>query len=449
MAVQGKSLTATSLPRSALLLTVAAAVAVSFSLAAAYIGLSQARSQPPQPSAAEELAARNQRIAFFEDRVAADEADFVSLNILAGQYLQRARETSDLADYGRADVAASRSLALLPDDNYQGTVALAAVRLSQHDFRAALELSERAVAIKPSRASGYGAKGDALSNLGRYAEAGLAYETMLELEPGLPALSRLAGLAFIEGDLLNAEDFWRQAIERSAGLPAENGAWARVQLGELYLGQGDTANAARQFRAALGSYPGFGMAEAGVASIRAAEGRLDDAILLYQGIVSHSPDLDDVVALGDLYTKAGLPREAAAQYELVFAFEERQRANGINPDLAIARFYAEQDLLPEEAVRLAAGAYTRAPNVYAADVYAWTLFKAGRLQEAEQLISAAMSQGTPVASFYFHAGMIRFKRGDSTGAAAFLEEALRLNPTFSLLQASRARETLARAQPGK
>ena len=41
------------------------------------------------PTAAQEIAAREARIAFFEQRAAADPLDFLSLNQLAGQYLQR------------------------------------------------------------------------------------------------------------------------------------------------------------------------------------------------------------------------------------------------------------------------------------------------------------------------------------------------------------------------
>ena len=58
-------------------------------------------------SAAADAQLRSERITFFETRAAADPIDFVSLNILASEYLQRARETGDVADYNRAEYAAN------------------------------------------------------------------------------------------------------------------------------------------------------------------------------------------------------------------------------------------------------------------------------------------------------------------------------------------------------
>jgi tetratricopeptide (TPR) repeat protein len=397
----------------------------------------------------EDLAARNERIAFFEARAAVDKADFVSLNVVAWEYLQRARETGDVGDYDRARRAAERSLALLPQSNYDATLAVASLRLIEHDYAAALSLSEQAIAIKPRGAAGFGARGDALLGLGRYDEAASDYQTMVEIEPDLPALSRLAGLAFIQNDRLNAEDFWRQTIESSAGRPVENTAWAHTQLGGYYFSLGEIAGAKSEYEKALGVYPEYAPATAGLAAIQAAEGKLDEAIALYEDVQARRPDLQNVIALADLYTAAGYIEAAQSQRDLIGAIDQLYRANGINTDLSLALYYADHDIEPARALSLAVASYNTAPSVYAADAYAWALYRNGRIDEAKALSEEALRLDTPQASFYYHAGLIAAAGGDNARAVELIEKALALNPYFSPLQAETARETLAALGGGK
>src|SRR6188508_167159 len=90
------------------LLWLGAVLAAGLSLAATLsaLFLNSGDAPAPKASATEESMAREQRIAFFEARAAADPIDFPSLNNLAAEYLQRARETGDVADYARAEAAA-------------------------------------------------------------------------------------------------------------------------------------------------------------------------------------------------------------------------------------------------------------------------------------------------------------------------------------------------------
>ena len=58
-------------------------------------------------------------------------------------------------------------------------------------------------------------------------------------------------------------------------------------------------------------------------------------------------------------------------------------------------------------------------------------------------MAEALKLGTRDASFYYHAGMIHQGLGDNPKARAFLQQALQINPYFSLLQAEQAKRTLA------
>jgi tetratricopeptide (TPR) repeat protein len=386
--------------------------------------------------------AREQRIAFFEARAAADPIDFLSLNNLAAEYLQRARETGDVADYARAEAAATRSVELIPVDNYAGLTLLASVRLVQHDFAAVQDLADRALLLKPLGPVAYGLLGDAQIGLGRYDEAFENYDKMRALDAGLPALSRLANHAFITGDRFDSVDLWKQAIAKSEGLPVENQAWAHVQLGVTYFAYGDLGAAAEEHERALRLFPDYVHALAGLAQTRAAQGRYDEAIELYTRAVARLPQPQYVAALGDVYAAAGRDAEAQEQYALVGAIASLYESSGINTDLQIAMFYADHDRNLGVGLAMAQAAYDAGPGVYAADALAWALYKNGRYAEAAAMSDVALAQGTPEASFFYHAALIRLALDDNAAASEHLQRALDLNPNFSPLHADAARQLL-------
>ena len=414
-------------------------LAAGLSLAAALGGLLLGGPEPtPAPSAADQAAAREQRIAFFEARAAADPLDFLSLNVLAAEYLQRARETGDVADYERAEAASTRSLAIVPDDNYAGFVLLASVRLAQHDYGGVEALVRKAIPLKPAGPAAYGLLADAQVGIGDYEAAAETLAAMRELDGGLPALSRLANLAFLTGDRINTVAYWQQAIAGSGGLPVENQAWARVQLGVTYFAIGDHGAAIEQHEAALRLFPGYVHALAGLGQAKAAERDWDEAIAAYEQAIVLQPLPQYVAALGDVYAAAGRTTDAGAQYALVEAIDALYRHAGVNTDLQIATFYADHDREPARALDMAQAAYAKAPNAYAADALAWTLHKNGRYAEADVFAREALSSGALEAGFFYHAALIRLALDGESGARDLLSQAFELNPHFSPLFADDA-----------
>jgi Flp pilus assembly protein TadD len=81
-------------------------------------------------------------------------------------------------------------------------------------------------------------------------------------------------------------------------------------------------------------------------------------------------------------------------------------------------------------------------DVYGWDAYAWTLYRAGRYEQATEAIGEALRLGTPDPRLHYHAGMIALAMGDEARARAELGLALRLGPAFDPLQVFVARETL-------
>ena len=120
-----------------------------------------------------------------------------------------------------------------------------------------------------------------------------------------------------------------------------------------------------------------------------------------------------------------------------------RKIDGSQFNRLLAQFYADHDLKPDEAYRLAKREYEARRDIYGADALAWAALKAGKLDEAQQASKEALRLGTQDARLFYHAGMIARAAADKAAARAYLERALKLNPQFDPRQAQIAKQTLA------
>ena len=152
-----------------------------------------------------------------------------------------------------------------------------------------------------------------------------------------------------------------------------------------------------------------------------------------------------VIAVGEVYTAAGRAVEAQQQFDLARAMERLYLANGVDTDLEMALFAADQPQghSPGEAIARARRALEKRPTIYAADALAWALYRDGRYAQAYAYSQQALRLGTQDALFLLHAGMIAHRLGRAGEARAYLERALSVNPYFSVRYADVAVETLA------
>ena len=227
-----------------------------------------------------------------------------------------------------------------------------------------------------------------------------------------------------------------------AGFAALAFAWCRWQLGEIAFSVGDYAAAESHYRDTLTTFPDYFRALASLGRVRAARGDLEEAIKHYERAVYLLPDPAFVAALGDLLKLTGRDREAAAQYALVEAIAQLSAASGSLYNRQQALFHADHDIKTEDAYANAAREYAVRKDIYGADALAWTALKAGKPQEAETAMTAALRLGTQDARLFFHAGMIAAALGSRRSARNYLRRALTLSPQFDPLQASIARKML-------
>ncbi len=130
--------------------------------------------------------------------------------------------------------------------------------------------------------------------------------------------SRVAYLAFLHGDSAQSICLMKSAIAAALqiNVPQENLAWLNFEIGERYFQSGDLEDADLSYQAGIAADPNHYRSLAGLAKVRAAQGRFEESIQLYQRSIAVIPFPVYVAELGDVYTKVGRTSEAQQQYDL-------------------------------------------------------------------------------------------------------------------------------------
>jgi tetratricopeptide (TPR) repeat protein len=382
-------------------------------------------------------------IKFFQRRIKANPQDAVSYTLLAGQYVRQARETGDVSGYQRAEAALEESIGLLP--NYElANASLASVYYAQHDFLPALELAQQVYEKDPRITDALVTIGDAQLALGNYQEAEAAYQELIEKEDTPPVLARLAAFEELKGNPQEALELMRRAAAGAlqAGGTKESVAWYVLRVGDMYFNVGEHKEAGRYYEATLRVFENYHLALAGLGKSSAAQGKYDEAIAYYQQAINIIPQPDYLAALGDLYSFTDQPEQAQIQYQTVEYIGKLAEINRQIYNRQLANFYSDHDLRLKEALQLALVELESRKDIYGYDAAAWAQYKNGNFEEAQTLMKQALALGTRDARLYYHAGMIALELGDEEQARQYLEEALAINPHFSILSAEEARSTL-------
>lgn len=375
-----------------------------------------------------------------QTRLEQDPDDAEAFAFLGLARLQQVRETGDAALYALAEGALNEALRLDPQQ-VDALVGQGLLALARHDFRAALAWGKQAFALNPYRAQALGIQVDASVELGEYDQAAETLQQMVDLRPSLASFSRISYLRELHGDMPGAIEAMERAVK--AGTPGhENTLWSLVQLGHLHFNRGDWNMADAAYQRALSFQGDYPPALAGVARVFAARGEFDAAISILQSVVERFPLAEYVILLGELYEATGQAELARQQYDLVRVIQQLNASTGMDVDLELSLFDANHGGDPAQTLEKAQAAYQRRPSVYAADVLAWVLYQNGQHEEAWGYSQEALRLGTRDALMHFHAGMIAYALGDQAAAQAHLEEALAINPGFSVLYVGEAQEIL-------
>jgi tetratricopeptide (TPR) repeat protein len=379
-------------------------------------------------------------IAFWQQRLRVSPVNFVAATMLGRAWAQRGRETGDVADLARADEALRQALAVNPR-HLPAKAALAGVLFAEHRFVEALRLATAVTAADPGQTQAQAVAADARLELGDIDRAETEYRRLVARAPGAAAYARLARVEFLRGHTSQALDWAQRAVQasRTDAAGAETAAWYRVQLADVSFTVGRLDEAENGYRDALGEFPRYYLAVAGLARVAAARGDLAAAERLYRRAVHAVPRPDLLAALGDVLAARGDTAGAERQYVTV------EYIAGLGRQVhqrQLALFRADHRRRTREALALAQAELTVRTDVYGWDAVAWTAYQAGQYPLAARAAQRAVALGTEDPRLLYHAGMAALGVGDRAQARVLLARALQLNPVFDPLQAPRARAAL-------
>ena len=388
-----------------------------------------------------ELSLRDRDIALFARRVQEDTMSADDRARLAALYLQRGRESGDLADYRQAEAAARSSIALRLSRNTKAQLVLASSLLAQHRFTDALAAAEQLVAMDAEPVAYRALLAEIQLELGRYDEAERSFDTLRQQWRDLSVAPRLARWTELRGDPRRARVILDSAVtesQRRPELPREQVAWFHLRVADLALREGRLDDAERATNRGLAIEPRDARLFALHARLAMARGKWRDAIEWGQ----RAGDAADVATFAQVGDAHAMLRDSVGAN----AWWSRAEQAGVERQEPFNRqwtqFRVERDRkLPETLAILEREAAER-PDVLGLQLLAWARHRTGDVAGARGAIAGALRLGTADATLHYQAGVIALSAGDSAGATRHLERALAINPTFHHRWASHARALL-------
>jgi tetratricopeptide (TPR) repeat protein len=360
-------------------------------------------------------------------------------NKIAADFIRQARETGDFSLNTKAENAVAKAIEIEPE-NFDSIKLKASLHLTFHRFAEALELGTKLDKENPNNAFVYGILTDANVELGNYAEAVQFAQKMVDLKPNMSSYTRVAYLRSLHGDSIGAIELYKLAAKIADPQDLEAQAWCNVHLGDEFYKIGKFTEAEKAYDTALQIFPNYAAALVGKAKFRAVNNDNETAIKLFTEAQNRVPLTETVILLGDVYAKTGNAEKAKQQYDLAEVIEQKF---GSTDQRRIAQMWADNDVKLPESMAIAEREHSTRKDIFTADIYAWCLYKNGKLAEAKNVMKQATRLKTNEARFYFHAGMIEKDLGNKKEAKQLLELALKINPTFDFIHAEKAKTGLS------
>lgn len=380
-------------------------------------------------------------VAGLQQRLRDVPGDWTSWAALALAQVELARTTGDATLYDRAEQAVERSLAEQPDDNALALSARAALLAARHDFGAALDASEAALAVDPYQPTALVTRVDALTELGEYDAQLAALRRADRLQPGVPVATRYAYAFELRGRLDDAAALLRRTLTGAAS--AAERSFVLTTLADVERRRGRLDAAERAATEAVRLDPAYVPAAVSLARLATARNDLDAAVEAWTGIVARLPLTDHLVELAELHLARGDEAAAAQQLAVVRASEALQEQGGVDVDLESAFFEADHGDAAAALAKARAVWDAGRRSLHAADALGWALHATGADRAALPLLRRATALGPAEARPWLHRGLVEAALGLDQAARRSLERGLATDPGTSPWQVRRAERTLA------
>ena len=421
-------------------------------IGAAVVALGCGGRSAPAPAAAtqrvvaplkSEAEIRELDIQYFSERAKRDPTGALDLAHVAALYLARGRETGDPHDAILAEQAARKSLANRKERNGAAAQVLETSLLAQHRFDEALPLAIAARDAEPENPALRAALGDIQMEMGLYDSARVSFAN-LHVALGDPAVApRLARWAEIEGQPDKARRLLHAAlvtVQKLPEVPKEQLAWYWLRIGDVELRSGHPLEADSAYATGMDIHPDDYRLLSALAHSALLQRQWRRSIEYGERAIAVTLDPATLGTLSDAYAGAG-DSAKSAEYARVLDVSVRTQPGAYHR--AWSLFLLDHGRhLPIVSRKIREELKTR-KDIYAYDLLAWSLHKAGRDVDAQRAMAVALREGTRDAQLFYHAGMIEHALGHDDAARQHLTEALSVNPFFHPTQVADARSTLA------
>jgi tetratricopeptide (TPR) repeat protein len=325
---------------------------------------------------------------------------------LAMAYARRARETSDIAFYTKAEETLDRAFKIEPG-NFEALKVQAWLLLGRHEFAKALVAATALNKRAPDDITVYGYLADANAELGNYEDAVKAAQWMLDIRPGnVAGLTRAAYLRELHGDLTGAVELMHMAYDATPFQEAEDRAWLLTQIAHLQLVSGDLKEAEMYSTGALGLFPDYHYALGTLAQVRQAQNRDDEAVALLEKRYAAAPHAENQFALAEALARAGRKDQAAQAFG---GFEEKALRESTITDNAnheLIAYYVDYAHQPARSLGIARQELARRHDAFTLDAYAWSLAAEGDYAAANSEMQKALAFGIKDPKVLHHASEI-------------------------------------------
>jgi tetratricopeptide (TPR) repeat protein len=344
-------------------------------------------------------------------------------NALAMAYARRARETSDVQFYAKAEAALQKSFALAPN-NFDGLKVETWLQLARHEFAQALETATQLNKKVPDDVPVYGYMVDANVELGNYKEAVAAAQWMLNLRPGnIGGLVRASYLRELHGNLTGALELMQMAYDATPPAETEDRAWMVTQAAHLELLIGDLPKAEIYASSAIALFPDYHYGLATLAQVRIAQGRYEDAVALLRKRYDAAPRPENLYELADAQELAGQHEEAQASFHKFETLARAESGLANNSNRQLIAYYVDHAHDAAKALEIARRDAAQHQDVFTLDSYAWALAGNGDYEEAERQLRKPIEMGVKEQEVIFHAGAIALHLNQTEKAEMYLKDA--------------------------
>jgi len=340
-----------------------------------------------------------------------------SLENLGWSYVAKARESFDPGFYKLAEECAFCLESRQPRCP-EALLLRGHVLQNLHKFKEAEPLA-RELTSSRGLSFDYGLLGDVLMEQGRLAEAGSAYQRMVDQKPDMQAYARIAHLRWLKGDMTGAITVIKLATSAASPNAPESAAWVHTRLAQIEFQNGDRNEAFQACEQALSFQKDYAPALLLLGRLHLAEGHTANALQSLKKAAELNPLPEYQWVLSEVLRVAGQAEQAAAVDQVLC------RDGAASDPRTFALYLASRAQSLELSLKLAREEFNERGDVFTHDALAWSLQANGQHEQAWQEMRKALAERTKDARLFLHAAVIALNAGHAKEGDHYFAQATR------------------------